>query len=207
MRKRTAAAGGAGIAGLLALGLMYLPDWEMGSLGVPSGGGTDVTDLTLDPTSPDAAEDVESAPIFNGAATPVTQEMVESGEAGGPNTVTGAMGGVVGDPTTADGPPLAVVDVLVDGGEYLVVQRFASDGLPIREGQSLSAVLNAASQAEGAPDGVKVRVSRTPNAIAGAATDLMDALRKNGFQEDEIDYRQRLVTDETPAPPGGVVAE
>ncbi|MFH5806222.1 hypothetical protein [Alienimonas sp. DA493] len=201
MRKRTAAAGGAGIAGLLALGLMYLPDWEMGSLGVPSGGGTDVTEMTLDPTSPEAAEEVESAPIFDpdADATPVTPEMVESGEAGGPNDVTGT----TGDPLEAEGPPLAVVDVLVDGGEYFVIRRFAADGTADRDPMTLSGVLDLAAQVEGAPDGVKVRVSRTPNAIAGAATDLMDALRKNGFQEDEIDYRQRLVTNAPPAPPGG----
>ncbi|NNJ26768.1 hypothetical protein [Alienimonas chondri] len=186
MRKRTAATG-AGAAGLVALGLMYLPDWDFGSLGVPSGGGTDVTEMTLDPTSPEAAEEVEPAPAFEGGVTP---EMVEAGEVG-PEEVTGTRV----DSSETEGAPLAVVDVLVNGGEYLVTQRFASDGLPIRKGMSLSAVLNLASQAPGAEDGVKVRVSRTPDAIAGAATDLMDNLRNAGLEEDEIDYRQRLVED------------
>ena len=188
MKKRTAATG-AGAVGLVALGLMYLPDWDFGSLGVPRGGG-DVTDLTLDPTRPDEEDQVEPAPTFN--------EEIGTIPGDGPGT---GEGGLVED-GPAEGTPLAVVDVLVDGGEYLVLRGFAADGLPKREGMSLSGVLDLASRVEGAPDGVKVRVSRTPNAIAGAATDLTTALTAAGFVDDEVDYRLRLVEDPAPGFPG-----
>ena len=189
MRKRTAATG-AGAVGLAVLGLMYLPDFEFGSLGVPQGEGDE---LTLNPTADDA--DVPPAPRFDeedGGEGPADAEMVaaDPGEAVAP----GAAGPVPEDDQT-DGAAIAVADVLVDGGEYLVLKRWASDGLPIREGMSLAAVLKYAAQMPGAPDGVKVRVARTPDAFAGAVTDLTSALARAGFEEDEIDYRTKLVTD------------
>ena len=194
MRKRTAATG-AGAVGLAVLGLMYLPDFEFGSLGVPQGEGDE---LTLNPTADDA--DVPPAPRFdeegeeleNGGDGPADAETAaaDPGEAVAP----GAAGPVPEDDQT-DGAAIAVADVLVDGGDYLVLKRFASDGLPIREGMSLTAVLDFAARMGGAPDGVKVRVARTPDAFAGAVTDLTAALANAGFEEDEIDYRTKLVTD------------
>ncbi len=185
MRKRTAATG-AGVAGLAALGLMYLPDWDFGSLGVPSGGGDDITQVTLDPTSPTNADEIEPAPRFDG----------DTGD-GGDGVATPAVGETVAspgaDPMEADAPLLAVVDVTVDGGEYLVIRGSAVDGLPRREGMPLAEVLKLASQVPGAPDGVKIRIFRTGDAIAGAVSDLQAGLSAAGFQNDEIDFRSTLV--------------
>ncbi|MEM9702303.1 MAG: hypothetical protein AAF907_07655, partial [Planctomycetota bacterium] len=112
--------------------------------------------------------------------------------AGGAGSEGDGTGGGMTDPDAGAAP--ALVDVLVDGGEYLVVQGYSADGLPRRRGLSLSAVLDLAGRVAG-QDGVKVRVSRTPDAIAGAVSDLMDNLRSAGLEEDEIDYRTRLVED------------
>ena len=64
-------------------------------------------------------------------------------------------------------PPIAVADVLVDGSDYYVVRRFASDGRPIRESMTLAQVLAFAESVPGSPEGLKVRVSRTGDALAG----------------------------------------
>lgn len=185
MRKRTAATG-VGAVGLIALGLMYLPDFDFGSLGVPAGDGTEVT---LDPTNPDQADEaeIEPAPTFDGApvAADDPADPADGMAAGGPD----------GGPAAEESTPLAVVDVLVDGGEYFVLRRFASDGLPIRDPMTLSGVLDLASRVPGDAAGLKVRISRTPDAIAGATDDLRDALRNAGFEEDQVDYRLRLVED------------
>ena len=181
MRKRTAAAG-AGAVGLAALGLMYLPNMDFGEIGAPTMGDGP---LTLDPTVDD---DVPPAPTFDGAA-----DGDASDAATGPTGDLLVGTGSLEEPT--DAPPIAIADVLVDDREYRVIRRFASDGLPVREPMSLEEALAFAREVPGSPDGVKVRVSRRPNAAAGTASDLMDALAEAGFEADQIDYRTQLVTD------------
>ena len=176
MRKRTAAAG-TGAVGLAAFGLWMFDGF--GEFGLPTAGEGGGAALTLDPTADGA--DVEPAPTFAPAADRTDIDPADPGAVGGP--------------ADADGAGLAMVDVLVDGGEYYVVRRFASDGLPVRDPMTLEETVGLARSVPGAADGVRVRVSRKPNAIAGAVTDLMDRLREAGFEDDQIDYRTRLVED------------
>lgn len=189
MRKRTAAAG-VGAVGLAAYGLWLLPD--LGDFGL--GGDGDVAGITLDPTGEDA-DDVAPAPPF-----PADDELADP--AG-----TADAGAAGGDPALSesanDDPPLAVADVRIDGAEYWVLRRLASDGREVREPLSAEQVVALADRMPGDPAGVKVRVARTPDAEAGAVDDLMDALSAAGLVDDQIDYRTRLVeAGDFGTPPG-----
>ncbi|MFG0265843.1 MAG: hypothetical protein ACF8AM_11955, partial [Rhodopirellula sp. JB055] len=53
--------------------------------------------------------------------------------------------------------------------------------------------LAAVEAAPGDASGIKVRVSRTPSAIAMAEEFLLEELRQSGLDEDEIDRRRQLV--------------
>ena len=182
MRKRTAAAG-VGAVGLAAYGLWMLPD--LGDFGL--GGDGSVAGLTLDPTGEDAAEVAPAPPFAPDDADPdgaiADAELVNpAGSAEVPES-----------PDAGEGPGLAVADVQVEGAEYWVLRRFASDGRPVREPMAIAEVVALAGAVPGDPDGVKVRVARTPDAEAGAADDLMAALAASGLVDDQIDYRTRLV--------------
>ena len=189
MRKRTAAAG-VGAVGLAAYGLWMLPD--LGDFGL--GGDGTVAGITLDPDAGDA-DDLPPAPPFDPDADEA-EAVDDAGPAVAADDATPLVNPAgTADPTpdAADAPPIAVADVLVDGGEYWVLRRFASDGREIREPTSAEEVVAMAGRVPGDPDGVKVRVARTPGAEAGAAADLMAALAAAGLADDEIDYRTRLV--------------
>ena len=175
MKKRTAAAG-TGAVGLAAFGLWWLSD--IGEFGLGGDGGGPMA-FTVDPTSPDA--DVEPAPQFSEAASD------PAGPAGG-----AAGEGLVED-VPEDAPPIALADVTVDGDRYWVVKRWASDGVPVREPMTADEIVAMTNSVPGDPSGVKVRVARTPDAEAGAADDLMNALRGSGLVDDQIDYRTQLV--------------
>ncbi|MEM9702631.1 MAG: hypothetical protein AAF907_09325, partial [Planctomycetota bacterium] len=162
MKKRTAAAG-AGVVGLIAA-LFFLPNFSFGPPGLPTGDGENVT---LDPTNPEDAdaESVESAPVFPGAED---EPNAETGAAGMADSGDDGTGGGIAEPDAGAKPQM--VEVLVDGGEYMVTTGYSVDGETQRKGMSLSAVLDLASRVKG-QDGVKVRVLRTPDAIAGAVSD------------------------------------
>ena len=189
MRKRTAAAG-AGAVGLAAFGLWMLPD--LGDFGL--GGDGTTAGITLDPTGEDADE-LDPAPAFpaDASADPAVADPADAEVPPNP-------AGSASDPAPGadDGPALAVADVRVDGAEYWVLRRFAADGREDRDPLTADEVVALARSVPGDSDGVKVRVSRTPDAEAGAADDLMDALAAAGLEDDEIDYRTRLVE------PGGL---
>ena len=194
MRKRTAAAG-TGAVGLAAFGLWMISD--LGDFGLPGAG--DEFGVTLDPTGEDA-EDLPPAPAF--PADP-DDAVAETSDAAPPLRNPAGRA----DPDELDAPPIAVADVRVDGSTYWVLRRFASDGRPVREPATAEEVVAIVNSVPGDPDGVRVRVARTPNAQAGAAEDLMDALAAAGLADDEIDYRTRLVEgddfgDRPSDPPG-----
>ena len=189
MRKRSAATG-AGVVGIAAFGLWMFNGLDDFGLGGPGEGGG--PSLTLDPTAGDADE-VEPAPPFSTASERSAADPNAALPTVAPDDPTFGLGPA--PENEDDAPPIAVADVLVDGAEYRVIRRFASDGRPIREPATLAEVLALAEAVPGSPDGLKVRVSRTPDAVAGAASDLMDGLRRAGLTEDQIDYRTRLVED------------
>ncbi|EMI57364.1 hypothetical protein [Rhodopirellula sallentina] len=84
----------------------------------------------------------------------------------------------------------SVVDVLIDGNQYLV-QTEAEQ--PDRKAISIEDIIAFAGTVEGEPSGILVRVARTPNAVAAADAALMKRLREAGLDDDQIDARRQLV--------------
>lgn len=84
-----------------------------------------------------------------------------------------------------------VVDVLIDGNQYLV----AVDALDAdkREAKTLDEIVAFASEVPGEPSGIRVRVARTPDAVASAEAAIMARLGEAGLTKDEIDSRRQLV--------------
>lgn len=92
-------------------------------------------------------------------------------------------------PASPTMPP--VVDVLIDGNQYLVSVD-AADG-DKREAKTLDEIIAFASQVPGEPSGIRVRVARTPDAVASAESAIMSRLGEAGLTKDEIDSRRQLV--------------
>ncbi|WP_047813731.1 hypothetical protein [Rhodopirellula islandica] len=84
-----------------------------------------------------------------------------------------------------------IVDVLIDGESYLVITN--ANQPEQRNALALEALLSAVDAAPGDASGIKVRISRTPSAIAMAEEFLLEQLRQSGLDEDEIDRRRQLV--------------
>ncbi|MDG2223065.1 MAG: hypothetical protein P8L85_16915 [Rubripirellula sp.] len=92
-------------------------------------------------------------------------------------------------------PPLEVldlVDVLIDGDDYLfaVGQRELEF---VREQKTVLEIVNAAKAITGDESGVKIRITRTFAATAQAERTLLTALSDAGLSEDAIDQRRTLV--------------
>lgn len=91
---------------------------------------------------------------------------------------------------------LLLVDIVIDGERYSVnrvtnlVDAVPSDA---RQPATIEEIITMVEQADGDKSGTRVRVSRTPGAVASAEIRLMDALQKAGVSSDEIDQRSRLV--------------
>lgn len=86
-------------------------------------------------------------------------------------------------------PP--VVDVLIDGNQYLVSIDAADSSQ--REAKTLDEIIALAAQVPGEPSGIRVRVARTPDAVASAESAIMSRLTEAGRTKDEIDSRRQLV--------------
>lgn len=101
----------------------------------------------------------------------------------------------VPSPSTTDAFDVApkLVDVLIDKDRYEVAT--ADDSAP-RVVLGLDELIALVQTAPGDDTGVKIRISRTPNAIAMAESALLERLRSMGLNEDQIDQRRQLV--ETP---------
>ena len=167
MRKRTAA-GAAGVAGVAALGVWLL---DFGLPGLPSVGvGENTALVPTDATAVTEVEEVDEPEVEPGTGAPGELEADESANA-----------------------PLPAADVLVDGEGYLMATRWASDGKPIRERVSLAKVVETAKTAAGDSNGFRARIARTPDATAGAESDLLERLEAAGVPGDAIDRRTRLV--------------
>ncbi|TWU10616.1 hypothetical protein [Allorhodopirellula heiligendammensis] len=83
-----------------------------------------------------------------------------------------------------------VVDILIDGSQYLVISQ-AGEGA--REPMTLDQIVAMAATVDGEPSGIRVRVARTPNAVASAEAAVMKRLADAGLAADEIDARRQLV--------------
>ncbi|MGB0597981.1 MAG: hypothetical protein ACPGLY_14945 [Rubripirellula sp.] len=100
------------------------------------------------------------------------------------------------DAVTAETTPplekLELVDVLIDGDDYLfaIGQRELDF---VREPKTILEIVNAATEIHGDESGVKIRITRTFAATAQAERTLLMALNEAGLSEDEIDQRRTLV--------------
>lgn len=84
----------------------------------------------------------------------------------------------------------AVVDIMIDGNQYLVL---AHAGEQAREAMTLDQIVAMSATVDGEPSGIRVRVTRTPNAIASAEAAVMKRLADAGLAADQIDARRQLV--------------
>ncbi len=107
-----------------------------------------------------------------------------------------------GDASLLTDAKLWLIDVLIDGQDYSV-RRVTSDPSSAdevaREPMNVDQIITAAAEAEGDASGTRVRISRTPEAVASAEKSLATALQEAGIADDAIETRQRLV--ETTAAP------
>ncbi len=83
-----------------------------------------------------------------------------------------------------------VVDILIDGNQYLVVTEAGEDA---REPMTLDQIVAMTATVDGEPSGIRVRVARTPNAVASAEAAVMKRLTDAGLAADQIDARRQLV--------------
>lgn len=172
MRKRVPIVIGGGVA--LIIASQY---FNMG-LGFQDGDGAGTAEEQAEMASlENAIADIESM-------TPDAIFPEESDES--TDTVPTEMSLVPAAPTM---PP--VVDVLIDGNQYLVSMD-AVDG-DQREAKTLDEIIAFAAQVPGEPSGIRVRVARTPDAVASAESAIMSRLTEAGLTKDEIDSRRQLV--------------
>ncbi|MEO9590120.1 hypothetical protein [Rhodopirellula bahusiensis] len=84
-----------------------------------------------------------------------------------------------------------IVDILISEESFLVVTD--ANQPEQRKALALEELVSAVESAPGDSSGIKVRISRTPSAIAMAEEFLLEQLQKSGLDEDEIDRRRQLV--------------
>lgn len=97
------------------------------------------------------------------------------------------------------GGAVQLVDVVIDNGQYWVAleTETSTDNKQLRAMQTLQQVIDSVQSATGDDNGFRIRVSRTPQAMAIAEADLMNALEDAGISSDRVDARRQLVDDLT----------
>lgn len=88
--------------------------------------------------------------------------------------------------------PLTIVDVLIDGDDYLFAIGMRDETLE-REPRTVAEIVDAAANVEGDSAGVKIRIARTFQATAQAENELLSALKEAGMDDDAIDQRRTLI--------------
>ncbi len=111
----------------------------------------------------------------------------------GPTMITADPFEKQSDGAIEEAPRLGAVDVLIDDERYLVQTRV--DGP--RDPMPVAAIIAAADAAPGEPSGIRIRVSRTEDAVASTDLELMEMLGDH-FADDQIDRRTQLVVDPNP---------
>ncbi|SMP47139.1 hypothetical protein SAMN06265222_102246 [Neorhodopirellula lusitana] len=84
-----------------------------------------------------------------------------------------------------------VVDILIDGNQYWIAIN-ASD-LNQREAKTIEEILAMISTLEGDASGIRVRIARTPDAVASAEAAILLRLKEAGLPDDAVDSRRQLV--------------
>jgi len=91
---------------------------------------------------------------------------------------------------------LLLVDIVIDGEHFTINHMTnAVNTVPThgRQPATIEEIIAMVEKAEGDKSGTRVRVSRTPEAVASAETRLMEALQTAGVSSDQIDRRSRLI--------------
>ena len=122
-----------------------------------------------------------------------TEPEAQRFDAGPTMVTTDPFAEATADPTSQgaveEAPRLGAVDVLIDGEQYLVRSREDQPRQPL----PVAAIIAAADAAAGEPSGIRIRVSRTEDAVAASELNLMEMLGEH-FNDDQIDRRTQLVT-------------
>lgn len=174
MRKRIPIAIGGGIALLIAS--QYL-DFGLGfqNGSGPGSGNQEQVSVDPNPSRPPDSGTVES-PEQSDAVTPNEQAMRDAA--------------AELENELADPPRPNVVDILIDGNQYLVQTQ---TGKTERKPMTLDQILAYAGTAPGNENGIRVRIARTPDAVAAAEASVMRKLSDAGLTIDQIDARRQLV--------------
>jgi len=170
MRKRVPIVLGGGVALIVASQFF---DFGLGFRD-GSGPGETAQDAELAAVE-EAIADIDSMPPI-GAPDPTIDEEANNAE----------MELVPAKPST---PP--VVDILIDGNQYWIATD--ADDLDQRAAKTLDEIVELAENVEGESSGIRVRIARTPNAIAASEAALLTRLGEAGVNKDEIDSRRQLV--------------
>ena len=158
-------AGGLVVAGLVAGTFL---SGLMPGFGVGGGNGTQVSSSTGDSASP-----VETTPAERTDAaveTPVSQKPVE------PDSI-------------ASSEPPAVLEIRIDGHEYLVP---SGADAAFRKAE-LAEILELAKTTTGNDDGIRVRIVRHKSARVVAWSTLYEELERSGFKRDSIRMPKELI--------------
>lgn len=172
MRKRILIPGV--LIGVLAYLASQFLSFNIGDLSIPSGSKMVSVDSEASPTTPpksattnqDVADDADQTPaVAKGSAEMLPEKLL-------------------------------LVDILIDGDRFNV-NRVTDlvDAVPrdARQPATIDEIIALVQAAQGDKSGTRVRVSRTPGAVASAETRLMEALQQAGVSSDEVERRSRLV--------------
>ncbi|TWT95609.1 hypothetical protein [Neorhodopirellula pilleata] len=173
MRKRVPIVLGGGVALILASQFL---DFGLGFRD-GSGPGDAAQDAELAAVE-EAIADIDSMPPIDAPATNLTDEPPAEMEL---------------VPAKPAAPP--VVDILIDGNQYWIATD--ADDLDQREAKTLDEIIALAQNVSGEPNGIRVRIARTPDAIAASEAALLTRLGEAGMNKDEIDSRRQLVESRT----------
>lgn len=174
MKKRGPILIGGGIALLIASQFLDF------GLGFQEGSGPDAA------TDPNA--EVSMAPSV--PASPSPAEMIQDPAEGTPEAEAGIEDSIPRFVPTVEPRLPDVVDILIEGNQYLVVSEAHEDA---REPMTLDQIVAMAGAVAGEPSGIRVRVARTPSAVAAAEVAVMNRLADAGLASDQIDARRQLV--------------
>ena len=171
MRKRVPIAIGGGIAVVVASQFIRF------GIGLPDGEGP--------PAVPSAAD---PPPIASEQPQPVSPPLQPEADQPNDSDV----------PSVLNAPPPSVVDVIIHEDRYWVMPSSKPE-IP-RRPMTREEVVAFAADVPGQPNGIVIRIARTPDAFALTETTLQAALKQAGIDDDWIDARRQLVDWQPPNP-------
>ena len=174
MRKRIPIVIGGGVALLVASQYLNF------GLGFTDGDG--INEAPEDPALVSLEEAISDVESFMPETVPGT----EAAESAAAESAAAEMELVPATPSLPE-----VVDIVIDDNQYWVAMN-AGD-MDQREAKSLDEIIAMASTLEGEESGVRVRIARTPDAIASAEAAVLSRLKEAGLSDDAIDSRRQLV--------------